>query len=164
MDFGTQSRVQEARRAATPKFFGSSRVARAFRLAVEHRDWFWLSRVFTWCCMLGVCCYDLVRRFRNTLCTANWLKWCWVQSQWGRVLCSPVVAWLYVSGRARPRCGVWVSRVGLAVKNWKASLWGLLESCEHGSEMKCVEKIAEYLNYACRHHRFRIFFYCYNLV
>ena len=24
--------------------------------------------------------------------------------------------------------------------------------------MKCVEKIAEYLNYACRHHRFRIFF------
>ena len=40
MDFGTQSRVQEARRAATPKFFGSSRVARAFRLAVEHRDWF----------------------------------------------------------------------------------------------------------------------------
>ena len=23
--------------------------------------------------------------------------------------------------------------------------------------MKCVEKIAEYLNYACRHHRFRIF-------
>ena len=24
--------------------------------------------------------------------------------------------------------------------------------------MECVEKIAEYLNYACRHHRFRIFF------
>ena len=24
--------------------------------------------------------------------------------------------------------------------------------------MKCVEKIAEYLNYACRHHGFRIFF------
>ena len=44
------------------------------------------------------------------------------------------------------------------MKNDKASLWGFAEWCELGSEMECVEKIAEYLNYACRHHPFRIFF------
>ena len=66
MDFGSQSRVQVARRAATPKFFGSSRVARAFRLAVEHRDRFWLSRVFTWC----------------SHAWRGWFTWCLSDFEW----------------------------------------------------------------------------------
>jgi len=44
------------------------------------------------------------------------------------------------------------------VGNGESSLWGLDRLCELGSEMECVEKIAEYLNYACRHHPIRIFF------
>jgi hypothetical protein len=35
---------------------------------------------------------------------------------------------------------------------------GFLEMVAVWFGMECVEKIAEYLNYACRHHRFRIFF------
>ena len=42
--------------------------------------------------------------------------------------------------------------------NGESSLWGLGERCELGSDVECVGKIAEYLNYACRHLPFPKFF------
>ena len=62
MDFGSNGRVQEARRAATPKFFGSSRVARAFRLAVEAAICFWLLHGVLLCvCLAWSVCYGVYR-------------------------------------------------------------------------------------------------------
>ena len=42
--------------------------------------------------------------------------------------------------------------------NGESSLWGLGERCECGTDVDCVGKIAEYLNYACRHLPFPKFF------
>ena len=61
-DFGSNARVQVARRAATPKFFGSSRVARAFRLAVEAAICFWLLHGVVLCvCLAWSVCYVVYR-------------------------------------------------------------------------------------------------------
>ena len=42
--------------------------------------------------------------------------------------------------------------------NGESSLWGIEEWCEWSSDGECVEKIAEYLNYTCRHLPFQNFF------
>ena len=39
----------------------------------------------------------------------------------------------------------------------ESSLWGGGSTMEWGMDWECVEKIAEYLNYACRHLPFQIF-------
>ena len=157
-----ESKKPEGRRRQN--FLVVRRVARAFRLAVEHRDLIWLSRVFTWYHMLGVCCYDLVRRFRNRLCTARWLIWCWVQSQWGRVLCSRRVAYGYVSNRARPRCGVWCYTPRPRCEDLKGLAVGSLEMVWIWFGMEMCWKDSRVFKLCLSSPPFSKFFYCLILV
>ena len=58
----------------------------------------------------------------------------------------------------RPRCGVWCRTLRPRCGEWGELAVGFGGRCECGTDVECVGKIAEYLNYACRHLPFPKFF------